>query len=130
MTTIPALCFPGFLELLANSGRVDRQAEFDFRRAQMFFSPGAVALHVVVIGSAGALHLMDGFVDVFVSFPKVTPVANLRLDNRTGGKRQHKRENGKSFLHYFSPQFVSICPRTGNRKLDIDNAMRSFLWSP
>lgn len=60
------------------SGRIDCQAQFALRGAQMLFRPGSMAFHVIVICGTGVLHLMDRFRDVFVNAVKIVPVAHLR----------------------------------------------------
>jgi hypothetical protein len=63
--------------LLRRFGCVDGQAQFALSGAQMFFGLGAMAFHVVVVGGAGMLHLMNGFDDVLVNAIEIVPIANL-----------------------------------------------------
>ncbi len=48
-------------------GSVDRQSQFPFGGAQMFLRLGSMAFHVVVVGGAGMLHLMNRFRHVFMN---------------------------------------------------------------
>src|SRR5271165_1170447 len=58
-------------------GGVDGQAQFALGGAQMFLGPGSVSFHIVVVGGAGTVHLMDGFYDVLMNAVKIVPVADL-----------------------------------------------------
>ena len=43
----------------------------------MLFGLHSVAIHVIVVGRAGALHLMDRFLHMLVNAIKIVPVADL-----------------------------------------------------
>jgi hypothetical protein len=53
-----------------------RQAQFSFRRVQVFLGLNTVTVHVIVIGRARAFHFMDRLDHVFVNVIEIVPVMN------------------------------------------------------
>jgi hypothetical protein len=78
---------------------------------QMLYGLGAVSFHVVVVGGTGAVHLMDGFVNMLVNFIQIVPVADVR---ECGASHEGQAECGdyKRFLHGCSSgsRFYPISP--------------------
>ena len=50
--------------------------QFMLGRVQMLFGLRAVALHIVMVGGAGMIHLSDGFIHVVVDSIQIVPVVN------------------------------------------------------
>ena len=67
--------------------------------SQMVFSLRAMSIHVVMIGGASAIHLMDGFDYVLVDAVEIVPIPHLRGHSCTGNKRQGDSRNGQQSLH-------------------------------
>ena len=47
-------------------GRSNGEVELVFGSVKMFLGLRAVALHIVVVGGASAIHLLDGFNDMLM----------------------------------------------------------------
>jgi hypothetical protein len=77
---------PGRNVHLASLRPSHRSVELVLGIAQVLFGLDSVAFHVVVIGGAGALHLVNGFRDVLMNLVEVVPVANLGRHNRASGE--------------------------------------------
>ncbi len=56
--------------------RLDRFVQLMLGCVQMFFRLGAMPGHIVVIGSAGVLQLMDRFLHVVMDRVQIVPVMN------------------------------------------------------
>ena len=64
---------------------------------QEFLGLLAVSRHVVMIGPASAIHLMDRFDNVFVNGIEIVPVSYVR-EGSAGQESQAEGCNRKSFL--------------------------------
>ena len=75
-----------------------------FGRMKMLFCFCAMPVHVIVIGSACPIHLVDGLGHVIVDRIQIVPVMHPLGNRQSGGKRQayRKSTNDKRFLHRFS----------------------------
>lgn len=65
---------------------------------QMLHGLRAVSLHVEVVGGTRAVHFMNGFVNVFVDFVQIVPIADIR-ECGAGHEGQAECGNYKRFLH-------------------------------
>ena len=70
---------------------------------EMLFGLGAMALHIVVVGGAGMIHLFDGFFHVVMDRVEVVPVVNFFGKRDSGNKRQTRGNYGtcNRFGHNF-----------------------------
>src|SRR5271165_4724945 len=92
---------PQVLPLYADG--LDRFMQFALCGMQMLFCLYAMSLHVIVVGGAGAVQLVDGFLHVVVDRIQVMPVMNPIGNGDPGSERQTygKNSNDKR-LHGFS----------------------------
>ncbi len=83
--------------------------EFTFGGVKVLFRLYSMTGHVVMVGSTGAIHLLDGFVYVFVGRFQVMPVTNPVGNGDSGNKGQtgSKYGNDNRFSHNFPLQIVS-----------------------
>ena len=83
LESAPRLGRNGWLWLAA--GGLDGEIEFVLGVVKSFLGLNGVAIHVVVIGSLGALHLVDGVDHMMVNGVEVVPVVDLG-DGDSAGK--------------------------------------------
>lgn len=57
-----------------------------FGGSQMFFGTDSMAIHVIVIGGPGALHLVNRFRYMLVDIVEIMPIAYLRRHQGAGNK--------------------------------------------
>ena len=68
------------------SDRLDRVVQLVLGCMQMLFRLGAMPLHVVVVGGAGVVQLMNRFLDVVMDRVEIVPVMNS-IGNRDPGDK-------------------------------------------
>jgi Asp/Glu/hydantoin racemase len=81
-------------QLLVCPDRLDRLVQLLLRRMQMLFRLRAMPSHIVMVGCAGLVHLMDCLSHVFLDPLQIVPVMNPIGDRDPGSKRQAHRKNG------------------------------------
>jgi hypothetical protein len=74
-------------ELPLSPNRLDGIVQFVLGRMEMLFSLGAMSGHIVVVGSAGTVHLFDCFIHVVVGRFEVVPIMNPVGNRDPGNKR-------------------------------------------
>ena len=80
------------ISLVRRLRRLHSLVQFPLGPVQEFLSFGAVAGHVVVIGRARPVHLMNRFDHVIMDLVQVVPVVDpIRYGHRTGAKGQAGR---------------------------------------
>ena len=62
----------------------DRVVQFVLRCMQMLLGLRAMALHIVMVGGAGTVHFLDGFIHVIVGGFQIVPVTHP-VSNRDPG---------------------------------------------
>src|ERR1017187_433928 len=97
-------------QLLVCPDRLDRLVQLLLRRMQMLFRLRAMPSHIVMVGCAGLVHLMDCLSHVFLDPLQVVPVMNLIGNRDPGSKRQTRRKNRNynRFRHSFSSQSCGL----------------------
>jgi len=89
---------------LAVAGGLDGQVELVLGFVESSLGLFAVAIHVVVIGGAGMLHLVDGILDMMVDVVEVVPVVDFS-NGDSAGKGEGKCGNHVELFHRsFSPR--------------------------
>jgi hypothetical protein len=72
--------------VLVGFGCVDGQLQFVFGGVQVLFGLRAMAFHIIVVGSAGAVHFVDRFQYMLVNFVEIVPIMNLLGEQRACDK--------------------------------------------
>ncbi len=93
-----------FLQLLPLcANRFDGVVQLMLGCPQMFFRSCAMPSHIVVVGFAGMIQLMDRFLHMFVDRFQIVPVAHPISDRDSSNERQTHGQNGNGnrLLHSF-----------------------------